>query len=49
MSTIYSPARSKNHLIQEQQNKLLTSPVQVISESERIISEHEWISKNNQT
>ena len=47
MSSIYS--RSKNHLILEQQNKLLISPVRVISESERVISEPEWISEDNQT
>ena len=49
LSSIYSPARSKNHLILEQQNKLLISLVRVISESERVISEPEWISEDNQT
>ena len=48
MSSIYSPARSKNHLILEQQNILLIS-LRVIFESKRVISEPEWISKNNQT
>ena len=39
MSIIYSPARSKYHLILEQQNKLLISPVRVIFESKWVISE----------
>ena len=49
MSSIYSPVRSKNHLILEKQNKLLISPIQVIFESERVIYEHELISEDNQT
>ena len=49
MYSIYSPALSKYHLILEQQNKLLISPVRVIFESKRVIFEPEWISKDNQT
>ena len=49
MSSTYSPVRSKNHLILEQQNKLLISIVQVIFESKRVISEPEWITEDNQT
>ena len=49
MSSIYSPARSKNDIILEKQNKLHISLVWVISESERVISKPEWISEDNQT
>ena len=49
LSSIYSPVRSKNHLILEQQNKLLILPVRIIFESEGVIFEPEWISEDNQT
>ena len=42
MYSIYSSVWSKNHLFLEQQNKLLISPVWIISEPE-------WISEDNQT
>ena len=47
MSSIYSPARFKNHLILKRQNKLLISPIRVIFESKREISEPERISEDN--
>ena len=49
MFSIYSPFWSKNHLILEQQNRLLILPVRVIFESKRVIFELEWISEDNQT
>ena len=49
LSSIYSPTQSKNHLVVEQQNKLLILAVRVISESKRVIFEPKWISEDNQT